>query len=111
PRPAPLVRDDAGGLLAGLGVVAPVRGVAYCDDDPVLRGRAARLEVQPDPQRGLVVRVLRRGLFGYRVCQASAGRAVQLGCAPTAVWRDGIASRTTDRWTWYRHTQDWLLPH
>lgn len=111
PRPMPLVRDDAGGLLVGLGVVAPVRGVAYCDDDPVLRGRAARLEVQPDPQHGLVVRVLRRGLVGYRVCQASAGRAVQLGCAPTGVWRDGVASRTTDRWTWYRHTEDWLLAH
>lgn len=111
PRPMPLVRDDAGGVLVGLGVIAPVRGIAYCDDAVVLRGRAARLEVQPDPQQGLVVRVLRRGLLGYRVCQASAGRAVQLGCAPTGVWRDGVAGRTTDRWTWYRHTEDWLLPH
>jgi hypothetical protein len=34
---------------------------------------------------------------------------VQLGCAPTDVWRDGVADRTTDRWTWYRHTEDWHL--
>ncbi len=111
PGRVPLVRDDAGGVLAGLGVVRPVQGVAYCDDDLVLRGHASRLEVTPDPQHGLVVRVVRRGRLGRRTVRHAAGRAVQLGCAPTDVWRDGVAARTTDRWTWYRHTEDWLLVH
>lgn len=104
----PLLRDDAGGVLVARGVVAPVDGVAYCDDEVVLRGRASRLEVIPDREFGLVVRVVRRGLPGRRVRHA-AGRAVQLGCQPTDVWRDGVAARTTDRWTWYRHTEDWQL--
>lgn len=108
PDRVPLIRDDAGGVLIGFGMVHPVQGVAYCDNDLVLRGRAARLEVTPDPQHGLVVRVVRRRLLGRRVRQA-AGRAVQLGCAPTAVYRDGVPDRTTDRWTWYRHTEDWRL--
>ena len=42
PAPVPLLRDDAGGVLAGRGVVAPVDGVVYCDDEVVLRGCAAR---------------------------------------------------------------------
>ncbi|HKR49658.1 MAG TPA: hypothetical protein VJT72_08790, partial [Pseudonocardiaceae bacterium] len=108
PARVPLVRDDAGGVLVGLGVVRPVQGVVYCDDDPVLRGAAARLEVTPDPQHGLVVRVVRRRLLGRRVRHA-AGRAVQLGCVPTDVLCDGVAGRTTNRWTWYRHTEDWQL--
>jgi hypothetical protein len=113
PHPVPLVRDDAGGVLVGRGVVAPLDGVVYCDDEVVLRGHASRLEVTPDREFGLVVRVVRRGLSARRVRHA-AGRAVQLGCQPTGVWRDGVAGRTTDRWTWYRHTEDWRLirsPH
>jgi hypothetical protein len=108
PTRVPLVRDDTGGVLVGLGVVRPLDGVAYCDDEVVLRGRATLLEVTPDRALGLVVRVVRHGLFGRRVRYA-AGRAVQLGCQPTGVWRDGVADRTTDRWTWYRHTEDWQL--
>jgi hypothetical protein len=103
----PLVRDDAGGVLVGRGVVRPLDGVAYCDDEVVLRGRAALLEVTPDRALGLVVRV-RHGLLGRQV-RSATGRAVQLGCQPTGVWRDGVADRTTDRWTWYRHTEDWWL--
>lgn len=106
--PVPLLRDDSGGVLVGLGVVAPLDGVAYCDDEVVLRGRASRLEVTPDHELGLVVRVVRRGLLAPQV-RLAAGRAVQLGCQPTDVWRDGVADRTTDRWTWYRHTEDWHL--
>ena len=108
PDRVPLVRDDAGGVLAGLGVVAPVHGVAYCDDEVVLRGQATRLTVQPDPRHGLFVQVVGRGLLGRRVRRAE-GRAVQLGCSPTGLSCDGVAGRTTDRWTWYRHTEDWLL--
>jgi hypothetical protein len=108
PDRVPLVRDDAGGVLVGLGVVRPLDGVAYCDAEVVLRGRASRLEVVPDPALGLMVRVVRGGLPGRRV-RCAEGRAVQLGCQPTDVWRDGVADRTTDRWTWYRHTEDWRL--
>jgi hypothetical protein len=109
PDRVPLVRDDAGGVLVGLGVVQSLDGVAYCDDEVVLRGRAARLEVAPDRALGLMVRVVRGGLLRQRAVRQAAGRAVQLGCAPTHVWRDGVADRTTDRWTWYRHTEDWQL--
>jgi hypothetical protein len=108
PDRVPLVRDDSGGVLVGLGVVKPLDGVAYCDDEVVLRGRALRLEVAPDRALGLVVRVVRGGLLRRRV-RCVAGRAVQLGCQPTDVWRDGVAERTTERWTWYRHTEDWQL--
>lgn len=108
PDRVPLVRDDAGGVLAGRGVVAPVHGVAYCDEELVLRGQATRLTVQPDPRHGLAVQVMGRGLLGRRVRRAK-GRAVQLGCSPTGLDCDGVAGRTTDRWTWYRHTEDWLL--
>ena len=108
PRPVPLVRDDAGGVLVGHGEVRAVRGVAYCDDEPVLRGSATRLEVMPDPQHGLLVRVLSRRLLRRRV-RVTAGRAVQLGCRPTEVVRDGVPDRIRDRWTWYRHTEDLRL--
>ncbi len=110
PDPVPLLRDDSGGVLLGLGVIKPVRGVAYCDDQLVLRGPASRLEVTPDLEHGLLVRVVhRRLLLGWRVGMA-AGRAVQLGCRPTEVLRDGVPVRmTADRWTWYRHTEDLRL--
>jgi hypothetical protein len=109
PDRVPLVRDDSGDVLVGLGVVRPLQGVAYCDNEVVLRGQAARLEVVPDRALGLMVRVVRSGLLGRRVVRQAAGRAVQLGCAPTDVWRDGVPTRTPDRWTWYRHTEDWQL--
>lgn len=108
PRPVPLVRDDAGGVLVGHGVVRAVRGVAYCDDEPVLRGAATRLEVTPDPRHGLLVRVVSRRLLRCRV-RVTAGRAVQLGCRPTEVVRDGVPDRIRDRWIWYRHTEDLRL--
>lgn len=110
PERVPLVRDDVGGVLAGRGVVAPVEGVVYCDDAALLRGRAARLEVTPDRASGLAVRVARGWLLGrLGLARQATGRAVQLGCHPTTVWRDGVAIPVTDRWTWYRHTEDWHL--
>lgn len=113
---APLIRDDNGGVLVGLGELGPVRGVAYCDDEQVLRGQASSIEVTPDPaasadtsRDGLTVRVTRRGLLGRRVAEAT-GRAVQIGCLPLLVERDGVAhSRPVDKWSWYRHTEDWRL--
>jgi hypothetical protein len=104
----PLVRDDAGGVLVGLGRIPPVRGVAYCDDTTVLRGRASAMEVTPDPsgRNGLVVRVIRRGVLGRRV-QEFTGRAVQLGCLPVQPVKNGEQHpRPVTKWTWYRHTED-----
>jgi hypothetical protein len=111
PDRVPLVRDDAGGVLVGLGVLAPVRGVAYCDDEQVLRGTASRVEVTPDPSggAGLVVHVVRRGLLARRV-RTAYGRATQLGCLPAHPVRDGVRHpRAVSRWTWYRHTEDLRL--
>jgi len=109
PDPVPLLRDDSGGVLLGLGVLGPVRGVAYCDNDQVLRGQASRIEVGPDPQGGgLVVRV-RRGML-LRRTHAAAGRAFEIGCLPTSPVSDGVRHpRSVNRWVWYRHTEDLRL--
>lgn len=104
----PLVRDDAGGVLVGLGVLRSVRGVAYCDDATALRGRANRIEVTPDPDggAGLIVRVIRIGLLGKRI-ETTRGRAFQIGCLPVIPELNGVAHpRDVSRWTWYRHTED-----
>ena len=116
PDPVPLIRDDAGGVLVGLGVLRRLGGVVYCDDERVLRGQAARLEVSPDPTAGpdtsaggLSVRVWSRGLLRRRAMQAR-GRAVQIGCLPAQVLCDGVPHpRPVQRWTWYRHTEDLRL--
>ena len=111
PDKVPFLRDDVGGVLVGLGVISPVRGVGYCDDDNVLRGQATRLEITPDPDggAGLVVRVIHKRLLGRKV-RETAGRAFQLGCLPTAITSDGIAhARQMNKWTWYRHTEDLRL--
>jgi hypothetical protein len=106
--PVPLVRDDAGGVLVGMGRVGPTRGVGYCDDTTALRGRASAIEVTPDPDGGLglIVRVIRRGILGKRV-STFKGRAFQLGTLPIQPVKDGETHpRPTSRWTWYRHTSD-----
>lgn len=116
PDPVPLIRDDAGGVLVGLGELGPVRGVAYCDDTRVLRGQAARLEVSPDPTAGpdtsadgLLVRVWRGGLFRRGPAEFQ-GRAVQIGCAAAPLVRNGVPhEEPVRRWTWYRHTTDLRL--
>jgi hypothetical protein len=116
PERVPLIRDDAGGVLVGVGVLRPVRGVVYCDDRRVLRGQASRLEVRPDPEAGpdtsvagLTVQTSRVGWLGRRGVSAQ-GRAVQIGCVQTTPQRDGVRyDRPVTRWTWYRHTEDWRL--
>jgi hypothetical protein len=41
---------------------------------------------------------------------SAVGRAVQVGCEPATVLLDGVAHpRPVRRWSWYRHTGDWLL--
>ncbi|HWL98377.1 MAG TPA: hypothetical protein VNP20_13590 [Nocardioidaceae bacterium] len=106
PDTMPLVRDDAGGVLIGLGVLEPARGTVYVDDQIPLRGATARVAVTPDPELGLRVRVVRKGLLRNKT-SSLAGRAVQFGGEPVAPVRDGVAHpRSLNRWTWYRHTED-----
>jgi len=117
--PAPLLRDDRGGVVAGAHVVGPFDGVVYCDAHEVLRGPAAGLVVRPDPDGGsaevggVAVTVTgRRRLAGLRpgVERAARGRAATIGCAPAALRRDGVADdRPLERRSWYRHTADWTL--
>lgn len=115
PRAVPLVRDDAGGLLLGRGVVRQPRGVGYCDDTEALRGEAALLEVRPDPAAGsdtasggLRVTITKGKLIKRR--RTFAGRAFQLGGGDLVPESDGVPHpRTTSRWTWYRHTHDFRL--
>ncbi|SER35839.1 hypothetical protein SAMN04488000_108174 [Lentzea albida] len=109
--PVPLVRDDVGGVLVGLGVLSPVRGVGYSDADNVLRGQASRIECTPDPDGGLGlrIRIVNKRLFGSKV-RESRPRAFQLGCLPTTAVQDGHKHpRPVDKWTWYRHTEDLRL--
>lgn len=100
----PLVRDDSGGVLMGLGRLGPVAGEAYCDDQLALRGRARAIEVTPDPA-GVAGRVVQGGLL--KRAAVYTGRAFQIGCEPATVVHDGVPHpRQVRRWTWYRHTED-----
>jgi len=62
-RPAPLVRDDAGGVLVGRGEIrgtaGSVYGEAYCDGVLALRGSARRLVVTPWPDAASISRPAR----------------------------------------------------
>lgn len=107
-RSTPLVRDDVGGVLMGLGEISPVDATVYVDAALVLRGRAAAVEVVPDPAHGLAVSVRQRRLLGLgHRTTTTHGRAVQFGLRPGAgIARDGEAyPRAMDRWTFYRHTE------
>ncbi len=103
----PLVRDDVGGVLVGVGYLGPVNGTVYVDEHRVLRGAARRLRVVPDREKGLAVTVIRRRFGGLgKVKKITLGRAVQIGSTPTTVVRDGIPyDRPMDRWTFYKHTE------
>ena len=136
-RPAPLVRDDSGGVLVGRGEIRGVHGEAYCDGELVLRGAARRLVVTPWPDAppvapspdptaapappGVAVRAGTRGTLpdgrprpvaptARTGRGAAVGRALQIGCLPVALAHDGVAHpRPVTRWAWYRHVADWLL--
>jgi hypothetical protein len=119
-RPAPLVRDDVGGVLAGRGEIRGLHGECYCDETLVLRGRTPRLVVAPTPD-GVAVRAGRGRRLPSGAVRAvpqttrsgrgsAIGRAVQVGCLPATVLCDGVAHpRPVERFTWFRHTSDWLL--
>jgi hypothetical protein len=111
PDRVPLVRDDNGGVLVGLGRIGPLRGVAYCDDTQVLRGPAKSVRVVPHAADGggIEVTVAHRGLFN-RKSQTTHGRAFELGSLATKVVRDGVPhDRPIRKWHWYRHTEDLRL--
>ncbi|HEX3591368.1 MAG TPA: hypothetical protein VHV74_17250 [Pseudonocardiaceae bacterium] len=108
PRRVPLIRDDNGGVLVGLGQIGPLRGVAYCDDTLVLRGPARSIVVRPHAT-GVEVAVHYLGRLRRR-SGTIHGRAFELGCLPTLVTRDGVPhDRPVKRWNWYRHTEDLRL--
>ena len=105
--PVPLVRDDVGGVLVGAGSLRPVNGTVYVDEHRVLGGPADRIEVEPDPAKGLAVTVIHRGSSA-----SAGGRAPPSGVRcrsappPTTVIRDGVTyPRPMDRWTFYKHTE------
>ncbi len=117
--PAPLLRDDRGGVVAGAHVVGAFDGVVYCDEHEVLRGGAAGLAVRPDPDGGpaatggvSVVVTGPRRLAGLRAGaeHRARGRAATIGCRPAALRRDGVdEDRPVERRSWYRHAVDWTL--
>ena len=100
--PVPLIRDDAGGVLAGRGEIRHLHGEAYCDATRVLYGSVRRLRVEAGPD-GVSV-------LGDRGVRAATGRAVQIGSTGARVTHDRVAHpREVGRWAWYRHTEPWLL--
>ncbi len=107
PDLVPLVRDDVGGVLVGLGTLTPVRGTVYVDETRALSGAATHVMVEPDAERGLAVTLLFRRILGFgRRPRTLRGRAVQIGTVPASVICDGkVFARTMDRWTFYRHTE------
>ena len=116
----PLIRDDSGGVLVGRGEIRGLRGECYCDETLVLRGDAPWLVVAPGPA-GIAVRAGRQPAAAGRAHRpvpptapagpaSAVGRAVQVGCEPATVVLDGVPHpRPVRRWSWYRHTADWLL--
>ena len=107
PDLVPVVRDDIGGVLIGLGMLAPVRGTVYVDENRVLSGGAARLLIAPDTEKGLSVTVVPRRILGFgRRPRTIHGRAVQIGTVPAMVVSDGRPHEALmGRWTFYKHTE------
>jgi len=113
-QPVPLIRDDAGTALVGVGRWLPVDGAAVLhgegivDDAALFDGDVTEVLIEPmGTAPGVRAGVPdRRG----RVRRWVAGRAAQLGTTGALVVRDGIdSSRTVKRSTFYRHIEDWLL--
>jgi hypothetical protein len=106
PDLVPVVRDDVGGVLVGLGRLFPVQGTVYLDETRLLSGSAAQVLVQPDTERGIAVTVVPNRVLGFgRRARTHRGRAVQIGTTPSQVVSDGHPhERRMERWTYYRHT-------
>nr|WP_250150073.1 peptidase M50 [Mycolicibacter acidiphilus] len=113
-HPTPLIRDDAGTALVGVGRWLPIdgaarlRGEGIVDDAALFDGDVAGVLIEPlGAEPGL-----RAGIPSPRgrVRHWVTGRAAQLGTTGALVVRDGVyGSRTVKRSTFYRHVGDWLL--
>ncbi|WP_018330555.1 hypothetical protein [Actinomycetospora chiangmaiensis] len=122
--PAPLIRDDRGGVIAGVHRVGPFTGVSFCDEHELVRGEAAGLAARPDPAAdtrtglgpgggGVAVTLLERRRFRRAREHTTFGRAATVGIRPgsvAAASRDGVEDpKPLERRSWYRHTEDWHL--
>ena len=107
PDLVPLVRDDVGGVLVGVGAVSPIQGTVYVDESRVLSGGAAHLLVEPDTEKGLAVTIVPRRILGFgRRPRTFRGRAVSIGTVQSQVVSNGVLfDRKMDRWTFYKHTE------
>jgi hypothetical protein len=112
----PLIRDEAGVVLAGAAFWLPeadaaggrVYGEAVVDDTTLFDGGATGVRIEPT----LAAPGLRAGLLpGHlRPGRWVSGRAAQLGTTGARVVRDGVpAARPVRRSTFYRHIEGWLL--
>ena len=82
--------------------------VSHCGDRTTLDAFEASIEQNPRLVLGITERAV--APRAPRGRGSALGRAVQVGCEPATVINDGVAHpRQVPRWTWYRHTQDWLL--
>lgn len=106
----PLIRDDSGRALVGVGLwvgETGLEGEAVVDDTVLFDGEATAVRIEPiGTMPGLRATVLSSGMRPKRWV---TGRAAQLGTTGAFVVRDGDPStRALRRSTFYRHTEGWL---
>lgn len=109
-QPVPLVRHTGGGVVLGQARVtgpggAVLHGEAYADDVRLFTGDVPAVQVLVGPA-GVRSRVRARWRSGPWV----DSRALQLGSTGAQVVADGVLQgRPGPKWSFYRHTTDWLL--
>nr|WP_235571569.1 peptidase M50 [Mycobacterium sp. Root265] len=106
----PLIRDDSGRALVGVGLwvgETGLEGEAVVDDTVLFDGEATAVRIEPiGTMPGLRATVLSSRMRPKRWV---TGRAAQLGTTGAFVVRDGDPStRALRRSTFYRHTEGWL---
>ncbi len=108
-QPVPLVRHTGGGVVLGQARVtgpdgAVLHGEAYADDVRLFTGDVPAVQVLAGPA-GVRSRVRSRWRSGPWV----SSRALQLGSTGAEVVADGVLQgRPGPKWSFYRHTTDWL---
>nr|WP_246231220.1 peptidase M50 [Mycolicibacterium sediminis] len=106
----PLIRDDTGRVLVGVGLwvgeTGDLRGEAVVDDTTLFDGTVAAVRIEPTgTMPGLRAAVAPGRLRPRRWI---SGRAAQLGSPGAVVVRDGEpAPRALRRSTFYRHVTGW----
>lgn len=106
----PLIRDDSGRALVGVGLwvgETGLEGEAVVDDTVLFDGAATAVRIEPiGTMPGLRATVLSSRMRPKRWV---TGRAAQLGTTGAFVVRDGDPSnRALRRSTFYRHTEGWF---